>query len=133
MAPRGGGISPPFPKDGQDLEMGKGTKQKGDSRDKGVEVGTGYTVLRACSQSPVCLAFAWGPCPAWTCPLPTLLDSSAGLHVCLAAPTVQHGPPDVLAGGGSSSCVGWVCVCVLGGMCAPSQDVPRLATPWLGS
>lgn len=64
---------------------------------------------------------------------PALLGSSAGQHVCLAAPTVQHGPPDVLAGGGSSSWVGWVCVCVLGGMCAPSQDVPRLATPWLGS
>lgn len=25
-------------------------------------------VLRACDQNPVCLACAWGPCPAWTCP-----------------------------------------------------------------
>lgn len=52
--------------------MGKATMREGDSWDKGVEVGTGHTVLRACGQSPVCLACAWGPCAAWTCPLPPL-------------------------------------------------------------
>lgn len=63
---------------------------------------------------------------------PALLGSNTGRHVCLAVPTVQHGPPDVLAGGGSSSWVGWVCVRV-GRHVRPSQDVPRLTTPWLGS
>lgn len=40
------------------------------SSNKGVEVGTVQSAGTACDQSPMCLLCAWGPCLAWTCPLP---------------------------------------------------------------
>lgn len=56
--------------DGWDLEIGKGMQGGRKSSNKSVEVGTVQSASRARDQSPICLLYAWGPCPARTCSLP---------------------------------------------------------------
>lgn len=108
--------------------LGDGERHKAGRRQLGQKCGGGNGAHSAQGLRPEsclsCLCLGTMSSLDMSSSSPALLGSSAGRHVCLAAPTVQHGPPDVLAGGGSSSWVGWVCVCVLRGMCAPSQDVP---------
>ena len=128
--------------DGRDLEIGKGVQGGRNSLNTSVQVGAVQSASRARDQSPVCLLCAWGPCPAWTCPLlrhpPPLGRWAHGAelrggcrHVCPWPPSRRHNmsPPEPACQWlGGSSCLGRVCLCMSGKVdpaqaCKhPSQD-----------